>query len=92
MKYKILLLIICLSLLTGCTSKEDVLTCNIGSTTITITVKNGKIVKYNDKINGDISNEEIDTLNKSYLEDIDNNKDAITKLREVIASNTGDCN
>ncbi len=91
---KILFLIIVVLLMsivvTGCDKKED-LVCDIGSTTITITLKKGKITRYYDEIKGDSTKEEINLLNKNYLKEIKNNKDAIEALRDVIANNGGSC-
>lgn len=92
MKYKVVLIVMISFLLIGCSDyKEDILECDIGNTVITLTVKNGKIIKYNDKIQGDLKEEEIAVLNNSHLTDIDNNQDALSKLREVIASSGGNC-
>ena len=71
-------------------SKEE-LTCDIGSTTVTVTVKNGKIISYIDKIEGDLDSEGIEQLNESYLKGITNNIDAINTLRDVIATMGGNC-
>ena len=89
-------IILCLSiilLLTGCGKKEETikLECELSTTTITLTINAGKIIKYVDKINGEASDEEINVLNNSYLDGIDDNKMAISKMIEVIASNGGDC-
>lgn len=94
MKYKIILIIICAVLLTGCSKEKDEensLKCDIGNTTITLTFKKGKIIKYVDKIQGDLDKDEIDELNNAYLNEVDDNSSAITILRGVIASNGGDC-
>jgi len=94
MKKIILCMIITLLLLTGCGKKENnimKLECRLSTTTITLTIEGGKITKYVDKISGEISQSEINLLNENYLSDIDNDKDAISKMREVIASNGGDC-
>ncbi len=85
-----LLFIFSILLLTGCSSIEE-LTCDIGSTTVTVTVKNGKIISYIDKIEGDLDSEGIAQLNESYLKDITSNTDAINKLRDVIATMGGNC-
>lgn len=91
MKYKIILIIISIFLLVGCSTAKEELECEIGSTVITLTVGNGTIIKYVDEIKGELSQEEIDVLNESYLKNIDNNDDAIKILREVIANNGGNC-
>ena len=91
---KITLIMFIVSLfLVGCRKEEEKvkLECELNATTITLTIKDGKIVKYVDKINGEASDKEINVLNDNYLEGIDNNDDAIVKMREVIASNGGDC-
>lgn len=93
MKNKIAVLLLLSFLLVGCGKKsiEENLVCDIGNTVITVTVQDGKITKYVDKVRGDASSDEIAVLNDSYLKDITNNKDALSKLREVIAENSGDC-
>jgi len=91
---KVLTFLVVLLLLTGCSKKEDkqvVLECEFPNTTITITIEKGKIIKYIDKIQGEFSKESIDLLNNSYLSNIDNNSEALTKMKEVIATNGGDC-
>lgn len=90
MKKILIILFVSMFLLTGCSKKEDLI-CDIGSTTVTITFKNGKIIKYVDKIKGESSKEDLDNMNKEYLKEIDNNKDAINKLREVITIMGGYC-
>ena len=37
------------------------------------------------------SKEKIELLNESYLKDINNNKEAINKLKDVIATTGGTC-
>lgn len=93
MKKIIIVLFISFIFITGCGNKDKIaeLKCEMPTTTITITVDKGKIIKYVDEIRGDISKEEINVLNESYLKDIKDNKEAINKLREVIASTGGDC-
>lgn len=95
MKYKFLVLI-CLSLvfLTGCNSKQEdkVLTCKFSTTSITLTISDGKIVKYVDEIQGEFSKEKIEQLNREYLQNIKDNKEAYIIMRGVIASSGGDCN
>ena len=93
MKKVLLFFIVCFLLITGCGKKEEKinLECELTSTTITLTIEKGQITKYVDKISGEISQSEIDVLNESYLKGITDNQDAITKMREVIASNGGDC-
>ena len=94
MKYKIILIIICAVLLTGCSKEkeeENILKCDIGNTTITLTFKKGKIIKYVDEIQGDLAKDELEELNNSYLENVNDNSSAISILRGVIASNGGDC-
>lgn len=93
MKYRLSLLLLVSFLLVGCGNKsvEENLVCDIGKSAITVTVKDGQIIKYTDKIRGNASREEIDVLNDSHLKDITNNKDALSKLREVIAESGGDC-
>lgn len=89
---KILLLVIFSSLLlTGCSTKEELI-CDMGSTKVTITLNKGKIINYVDKIDGQLSKEEIDLLNESYLKEINNNSEAINKLKDVIAIAGGICN
>ena len=90
MKYKIILLLVSALLLTGCGSKEEVLTCDFPNTTITITVRDGKIIKYVDKLTGEASSEEIVIMNEEYLKDVSIN-DAVNKLKEAIANVGGDC-
>ena len=90
MRKLFLLFIFSILLLTGCSLEEE-LTCDISSTTVTVTVKNGKIISYVDKIKGDLDSEGINQLNESYLKDITSNTDAINKLRDVIASIGGNC-
>ena len=87
---KIFLLFICVLLLTGCSNKSE-LVCDIGITTVTITIKDGKIINYFDKLDGALDNDDITQLNKAYLQDINTNEDAIAKLRDVIASMGGNC-
>jgi len=87
---KIFLLIIGILLLTGC-STSDKITCDIGNTVVDITLKQGKIINYKDKIKGELTTEEINRLNKSYLNEITNNNDAINKLKDVIAEMGGMC-
>ena len=77
-------------LLTGCSKKEDLI-CDFGSTTVTITLKNGKIIKYVDKIKGESTKEDLDNMNNEYLKEIYNNSDAIIKLKEVIVVMGGIC-
>lgn len=93
MKKILIILFISFIFVTGCGKKDntDELKCEMSNTTITITVEKGKIIKYVDKVRGDISKEEINVLNESYLKNIKDNKEAINKLREVIASTGGDC-
>ena len=90
MKKILLILFISMFLLTGCL-KEENLICDIGSTTVTITLKNGKIIKYVDKIKGDSAKEELYNMNNEYLREIDDNNDAIDKLKEVITILGGNC-
>lgn len=90
MKKILLLIMISMLFLTGCSTTEE-LTCDIGITTVTITIKKGKIISYVDKLDGDLSKEKIDLLNESYLKDINDNNDAINKLRDVIATTGGTC-
>lgn len=87
---KIFLLFICVLLLTSCSNKSE-LVCDIGITTVTITIKDGKIINYFDKLDGALDNDDITQLNKAYLQDINTNEDAIAKLRDVIASMGGNC-
>ena len=93
MKYKVVLVVISILLLLGCSStpKEDILECDMGNTVITLTIREGKIIKYVDKIRGELLQDEIDVLNQSHLQDIEDNKAALTKLRGVIATSGGDC-
>lgn len=94
MKNKLLWLVIVMLLLVSCNSKQDKqesLECSIGDTVITITVEKGKIIRYYDKVTGELPSEKIDILNKNHLEDINDNEQAIVRLREVIASSGGDC-
>lgn len=91
MKYKIILLIIITFITTGCFNQQEKLECEIGDTNITLTIKDGNIIKYVDKIEGELPQEKIDVLNESYLKSVNNNSEAITKLKEVIATNGGFC-
>lgn len=92
MKRILIIVIICLFLLVGCgKDKSMTLECDMPVTTVTITVDGGKIIKYIDKKSGELSSNEIDLLNESYLNGVYTNKEAIIKLREVIAGNGGDC-
>lgn len=91
---KIFVLIIILLLVVGCSKKEEkqvVLECEFPNTTITLTIEDGKIIKYVDKIQGEFSVEDIEILNNSYLANISNNNEALNKMKEVIATNGGDC-
>ena len=89
---KIILCLFVLMLLTGCGKKETMkLECELSATTIVLTIQEGKITKYVDKISGEASNKEIEVLNNSYLSEINDNKKAASKMIEVIASNGGDC-
>lgn len=90
MRKILIILFISMILLTGCSKKEDLI-CEIGSTTVTITLKKGKIIKYVDKIKGESTNEDLDNMNNEYLKEVNNNKDAINKLREVITIMGGYC-
>lgn len=90
MKKILIILFISIVLLTGCSKKEDLI-CDIGSTTVTITLKKGKIIKYVDKIKGESSKEDLDNMNNEYLREINNNSDAIIKLKEVITIMGGHC-
>lgn len=90
MKKVLIILFVNLFLLTGC-HKEESLICDIGNTTVTITLKDGKIIKYVDKIKGESTKDDLDNMNNEYLREIDNNKDAITKLKEVIIIMGGSC-
>lgn len=90
MKKILIILFISVVLLTGCT-KEENLICDIGNTTVTITLKNGKIIRYFDKVKGESTKEDLDNMNNEYLREIDNNKDAINKLKEVITILGGSC-
>ena len=80
-------------LITGCKNKQEdkILVCNFSNTTITLTIRNGKIEKYIDDIQGELSREKIEQLNDEYLKNITDNKEAYIKMREAIASNGGDC-
>lgn len=89
-KYSIILLLVSFLFLTGCTTKEE-LTCEYENTSITITLESGKIIKYVDKITGETSKEAIEIMNNDYLKDINDNEEAIEKLKEVIATTGGDC-
>ena len=89
-KYSIILLLVSFLFLTGCTTKEE-LTCEYENTSITITLESGKIIKYVDKITGEASKEAIEIMNNDYLKDINDNEEAIEKLKEVIATTGGDC-
>jgi len=89
-RYSVILLLISFLFLTGCTTKEE-LTCEFENTSITITLEYGKIVKYVDKLTGEASEDAIEIMNKDYLKDITDNKEAIKKLKEVIATTGGDC-
>ena len=93
MKKYIVILVVILLFIVGCSKKEDreELVCEMPATTITLTVQSGKIVKYVDEVQGEFSKEKIKLLNESYLKDVTNTDDAIVKLRGVIASNGGDC-
>jgi len=90
MKKILIILFVSMFLLTGCSKEEDLI-CDIGSTTVTITLKNGKIIKYVDKIKGEASRKELDNLNKEYLSEFDNNNDAVDKLKDVITIMGGNC-
>lgn len=90
MRKILLVLFISICLLTGC-SKEEELICDIGSTTVTITVKDGKIIKYVDKIKGESSREDLENMNDEYLKEINNNNDAIEELKNVITIMGGNC-
>ena len=90
MKRILIILFISMFLLTGC-SKEEELICDIGRTTVTITLKNGKITKYVDKIKGESAKEDLDNMNNEYLKQIENNNDAISKLKDVITILGGNC-
>lgn len=90
MRKVFLLFIFSVLLLTGCSSVEK-LTCDIGTTTVTVTVKSGQIISYVDKLKGDLDSEKIEQLNEFYLKDITSNTDAINKLRDVIATMGGNC-
>lgn len=90
MKKVFLIILFSAILLTGC-SKEEEIICDIGATTVTVTVKNGKIISYNDKVSGDLDAEGIERLNESYLKDIKNNKDAVNELKDVLASMGANC-
>ena len=92
MKLKLLLVLSICLLLVGCGSNKEELKCDMGATTITITIQKGKIISYYDEIEGDLSQDEIDVLNESHLKDITNNQEALDKLRDVIASSGGNCN
>jgi hypothetical protein len=93
-KYKMLfVLILLMVIITGCGKKEKdkILICRFPNTTITLTIRDGKIIKYIDDVQGEFSFDKIEQLNDEYLENINDNKDAYIKLREVIASTGGDC-
>lgn len=90
MKKVFLLILFCILLLTGC-SKEEELICDIGTTTVTVTIKEGKIISYVDKIKGELDSEGIKRLNESYLKSVTNNNDALNTLRDVIATMGGNC-
>lgn len=87
---KIIILFVFVILLTGCGKKEK-LVCDLGTTTITITFKSGKIISYYDKITGEISKDNLKELNETYLKNINNNTSAIEKLKEVINEMDGVC-
>lgn len=87
--FLLLVLIVTLSL-TGC-AKESELICDIGITTVTITLKDGKIINYIDKLDGELESEAVNQLNNAYLQDTTTNDDAMAKLRDVIASMGGIC-
>ena len=94
MKYKFLILMfLLLILLTGCKSKQEdkILTCNFTTTSITLTIRKGQIVKYVDEIQGEFSKDKIEQLNREYLQNIKDNNEAYMILRGVIASTGGDC-
>lgn len=77
--------------MTGCSKKEELI-CDIADTKITVTVKNGKIISYYDEVKGNSSDEDIKILNDSYLEDVNDNSEALSILKDVIAQNGGNCN
>ncbi len=94
MKKRIMIIILLLTIIfvSGCGRKEDKqLICKIGDTTVTITLQLGQITKYEDQIKGSASNEEIKKLNDNYLKDITDDDEALKILREVLASNGGNC-
>jgi len=88
---RIVVFILIIFLLSGCTSKKEQLICEIGDTVITIEIQNGKIIKYIDKITGEASKEMIDVLNENHLTDITTNKEALEILKKYIIDNDGEC-
>lgn len=85
------LLIACSLLMTGCGSKSTQLTCDIGKTSITITFEKGKITSYYDAITGAAGSKEIENLNDNYLKDVTSNSEALDIMRDVVATNGGNC-
>ena len=78
------LLIACSLLMTGCGSKSTQLTCDI-------TFEKGKITSYYDAITGAAGSKEIENLNDNYLKDVTSNSEALDIMRDVVATNGGNC-
>lgn len=86
---KYILILLTLILLTGCSNDTNTLNCELGNEKMTFKFEKGQLVKYieNDK---EKDKEYVDEMN-GYLTNVKDNKEAITKIKNVIISFNGTC-
>lgn len=86
---KYILILLALILLTGCSNDTNTLNCELRNEKMTFKFEKGQLVKYieNDKEKG---KEYVDEMN-GYLTNVKDNKEAITKIKNVIISFNGTC-
>lgn len=85
----LILIITTLTITTGCSNNK--LECNLTNDKFTLVFKDGKIIKYLDKNGMEEDLSKIEEFN-TYLVDTDNNTDAMSTIKALLASFGGSCN
>lgn len=87
---KIFLILLCIFIVTGCTSGEEV-TCKINGKEAIFTLKDGIITSY--KLDGKSKRRsEIDEINGEYFTSSTNNDEGKFSLQTYVSSLGGNCN
>lgn len=91
---KILIIILGIILITGCTTKkEDItkITCTIDETEFTLTITGGKITEYVDKIEGKMESDTLEVYNSDLLVNTKTSEEAKKIMTEEIKNLGGNC-